>query len=171
VSIGGALSSADAAKAVTISALGELTATTTAKAVAIAGVSVKTNVLNARILGGFTTAFVATNPDASIGAVSVGGNWAASSIVAGVADSTANGFGQNDTLINGDTKPAIVASIASVLIKGTATGSAAAGDFFGITAQRVLKLKIGTISHPLTSTANNILLDAANDDFRVVDFL
>lgn len=170
VSIGGALASADATKSVTISALGDLSATTAAKAVAIAGLSVKTNVLNARILGGFTTSLVATNPDAGIGKITVGGNWAASSIAAGVADSTANGFGQNDTLFPGDTKSTIFASIASVLIKGTATGSPSGGDHFGITAQRVLNLKTGTTIHLLTGTANGILLDAANNDFRVVDF-
>ena len=35
---------------------------------------------------------------------------------------------------------------------------------------RVSKLTIGTTIHPLTSSANDILLDATNNDFRVVDF-
>ena len=170
VTIGAALTSANAAKAVAISALGDITATKATQAVAIAGLSVKTNVLNARVLAGFTASLGAANPDASIGKIVVGGNWAASSIAAGVADSTADGFGQNDTLIVGDTKPTIFATIASILIKGTAIGSAAAGDLFGITAQRVLKLKVGTTTHSLTSAANDILLDATNSDFRVVDF-
>ncbi len=170
VSIGAELTSANAAKPVTLSALGDFAATTAAKAVAIASVSVKTNVLNARILAGSTASLGAANPDAGIGAISVLGNWSASSIAAGVADLTGDGFGRNDALILGDTKPAIFASIASILIKGTATGSAGAADHFGITAQRVLKLKIGTTIHALTGAANDILLDATNNDFRVVDF-
>ena len=169
VSIGAEHKSANAAKPVFISALGDLAATTLAKAVAIAGLSVKTNVLNARILAGTTASLGAANADAGIGAVSVLGNWAASSIVAGVADSTSDGFGRNDTLIPGG-NAGILARIASIFIKGTATGSAGAGDFFGITAQRVAKLKIGATLHPLTPAANDILLDAANNDFRVVDF-
>ncbi len=130
---------------------------------------VKTNVLNARILAGYTASLGAANADAGIGAITVLGNWSASSIAAGVADSANNGFGRNDTLIDGGNS-AILASIASILIKGTATGSAAGGDHFGITAQRVSKLKIGTTTHPLTTSANDILLDATNNDFRVVDF-
>ena len=170
VSIGAELTSADAAKPVFISALGDFTATTAAKAVAIAGVSVKTNVLNARILAGYTASLGADNADAGIGAITVLGNWAASSIAAGVADSTGNGFGQNDTLIGGDATPTLLASIASIFIKGTAIGSVGGTDSFGITAQRVSKLKIGTTIHPLTPAANDILLDATNNDFRVVDF-
>jgi hypothetical protein len=170
VSIGAELKSGNAAKPVVISALGDITATTAAKAVAIAGVSVKTNVLNARILAGYTASLGAANADAGIGAISVGGNWAASSIAAGVADSTGDGFGRNDTLISGDATPSLRASIAKISIKGTASGSAGAGDFFGITAQRVSKLKIGGTSQPLTTAADDLLLDTANNDFRVVDF-
>ena len=140
-----------------------------AKAVAIAGVRVKTNVLNARILAGYTASLGAANGDAGIGKITVLGNWAASSIAAGVADSTSDGFGRNDTLIPGG-NAGILARIASILIKGTATGSADAGDFYGITAQRVGKLTIGTTKHPLTIAADDLLLDATNNDFRVVDF-
>lgn len=178
VTIGGALTSANAAKPVIISALGKIGATKAADAVAIAGLSVGTNVLNARILAGYTTSLGAANPDASIGAVTVGENWEASSIAAGVQDtsvhndhsSPADGFGRNDTLIAGDTT-AILARIASITIKGTATGSAMpTTDFFGITAQQIGALAIGTKKFTFTNGANDFSLDATNNDFHVVDF-
>lgn len=169
VKIGGDLTSSDTENPVVISALGEPNAPTAAKSVAIGGVTVTGNVLNAQILAGYTATLAAANADASIGAIVVGKNWTASSIVAGVADAPVNGFGQNDALISGGL-PDVIATIASVRIKGTAIGSTAVGDHFGITAERVSKLKIGTAASVLDRTANNVVLDAANSDFRVVDF-
>ena len=159
VTIGGALTSPNATKPVILSALGKLGATTVKDAVAIASVSVKTDVLNARILAGYDINLTPLNPDAGIGAISVGANWDASSIAAGVQDtstagdltSAPDGFGQNDTLIGGDTMPAIFATIASITIKGTAMGSASAGDFFGITAQKIGKVSIPGVVFPLAS--------------------
>src|SRR5206468_1432344 len=132
-------SSADATQPVIISALGKLGATTASTAVAIAGLIVKHDVLNALILGGYTTGGDALNPDAGIGAVSVSGSWTASSVAAGIADSTHDGFGQNDTLIPGDTTTTtLFATIASITIKGAAIGSVTpTSDFFGLTAQKI----------------------------------
>jgi len=75
---------------------------------------------------------------------------------AGVADSTGDGFGRNDTLIAGDLTPTLLATIASITIKGAALGSPGAGDFFGLTAERVLKLKIGATASVLDNTAKSI---------------
>lgn len=169
VKIGGDLASSDPENPVVISALGEPNAATTAKSKAIGGVTITGNVLNAQILAGYTADLAAANTDAGIGAIVVGKNWTASSIVAGVADFPVNGFGQNDAPISGGL-PDVIATIASVRIKGTATGSPGVDDHFGITAGRVLKLKIGTVASVLDGAANNVLLDTANSDFRVVDF-
>ena len=51
-----------------------------------------------------------------------------------------------------------------------ASGSAAAGDHFGITAQRIGKLSIDGAVVPLdSSAADDVLLDTTNNDFRVVE--
>jgi hypothetical protein len=110
------------------------------------------------------------NPDATIGRVLVKGDWKASSLVAGVDDVTNDGFGRNDVVITGDTTPGVISKIASVVIKGTATGSTTAGDHYGITAQQIGKVKIGGTSLTLNSTdLDDILIDETNGDFRVVE--
>ena len=159
VTIDGFLASSDPAKPVTISALGRLGATKAADAVAIAGVSVKHSVLNARILAGYDVNHTPLNPDAGIGAISVGGFWEASSVAAGVADSTSDGFGRNDTLIAEPVPNTIFATIASITIKRTAIGSASAGDFFGIAAQKIGKVSIPGVLFPLASTDVAIAAD------------
>jgi hypothetical protein len=132
-------------------------------------IKINGNVENALILAGYTKDGEPVNPDAKIGKVVVNGNWIASSMVAGVEDSTEDGFGRNDTVITGDVTPTITSKIASLVIKGTATGSVAAGDHFGIAAQQIGKLSIGGDSVDLRGlTSEGILLDAANGDFRVV---
>jgi hypothetical protein len=128
------------------------------------------DVKNARILAGYNKDGEPVNPDAHIGKVIVRGDWIQSSLVAGVEDSTADGFGQNDTVIDGDTTPSVVSRIASVVIRGTATGSAGAGDHFGIVAQQIDRLSIGGTNIPLgEGIADDILLDDANGDFRLVE--
>jgi len=64
---------------------------------------------------------------------------------------------------------AIVATIASLTIKGAAIGSAAGGDFFGITAELIGKAKIHGVALALTADKEDILLDPANHDFRLVE--
>ena len=64
----------------------------------------------------------------------------------------------------------IVSRIASLVIKGTATGSATAGDHFGIVAQEVGKLSIAGEKIALSKDAkDNVLLDQSNGDFRLVE--
>jgi hypothetical protein len=126
------------------------------------------DVENADILAGYNTNEDPVNPDATVGKVLVKGDWIASSLVAGIDDVTNDGFGQNDIVIAGDTTPAI-SKIASVVIKGIARGTAAAGDHYGITAQQIGKVSIGGELVPLTENADDILVDTANNDFRVVE--
>ena len=138
---------------------------------------VRGDVGNAQILLGYKSKLVEgertrlpQNSDASVGKVVVGGNWSASSLVAGVLDATGDGFGQNDRLIAGDRTRNVVARIASIVIKGTATGSAAEGDHFGITAQSIGKLSIDGADIALKKNKrDNILLDPINGDFRLVE--
>src|SRR5204862_3994310 len=78
---------------------------------------IKGDVKNAQILAGYTRDGEPVNPDAHIGKVVVNGDWIKSSLVAGVADSTGDGFGQNDTVIAGDETPSVLSRIAKVIIK------------------------------------------------------
>ena len=85
------------------------------------------------------------------------------------AGATGDGFGQNDTLIAGDRTRNIAARIASIVIKGTATGSAAEGDHFAITAQSIGKLSIDGENIALNKKKrDNILLDPNVPDGEIV---
>lgn len=121
--IGGDLASVDAAHPVTIAALGTIGATKAKQAVALKTLNVVGDVLNAQILAGYRRDLTPVNPDASIGTIMVKGNWGASSVAAGVADVTGDGFGHNDALIPGDTTPGLLSRIARITIDGSATGS------------------------------------------------
>jgi hypothetical protein len=128
------------------------------------------DVENARILVGYNRDEEPVNADARVGKVTVKGDWIASSLVAGIEDITNDGFGQNDSVITGDSTPSILSAIASVVIKGTATGSTDADDHFGISAQQIGKLTINGNKVPLTKgSLDDILLDESNGDFRVVE--
>jgi predicted TIM-barrel enzyme len=59
-----------------------------------------------------------------------------------VADSDGDGFGNADDALIPGGNSAIVARIASVIIGGSVTGSAADGDHFGFVAEAFGKTKI-----------------------------
>jgi hypothetical protein len=121
---------------------------------AITSLSIGGDVRWARILAGFDPNQAPINADASIGPVKVGRDWIASSLVAGARDSGADGFGQNDALqLGGD--PELTARIASIRIKGLATGSARLNDHFGFVAQQIDQLRIGARAFELTPGPSN----------------
>ena len=126
--------------------------------------------LNAQILAGYRRDLTPLNPDANIGSIKIAGAWRASSIVAGVADSTGDGFGVNDVLIPGDTTPELLSRIASITIAGAATGNASAGDHFGIVAQQIGRLIAGGNSLRFTTHPDDFLIDSLNNNFRAIDF-
>jgi hypothetical protein len=126
---------------------------------AIGKIAIGGRVEFANILAGYDTYLTALNGDAQIGSVSVGGDWVASNLVAGAtnlgADEAAGGSGFNaDNLNFGDAHDAsiapgsagIVASIASVTIKGQAFGTPGTLhnlDHYAFVAERIGSLKIG----------------------------
>jgi hypothetical protein len=96
------------------------------------------------------------NGDASIGVVTVGGNWTASSLVAGVTAGTDGLFGtDDDKTISRDNS--IVATIASLTIKGTVGGSENANDQNGLIAAHLGAIKVGKTVLTLTRGARNDL--------------
>jgi hypothetical protein len=133
--------------------------------VAIQSIKIGGRVERAQILAGYDPALAAKNADARIGAIVVGGDLIASSIVAGVAtpapffgtaaDAKASGAGVKDSL---DAKGA-VSKIASVVIKGSAMGTPGTNDVitFAIAAQQLGSLKVGGTTFPLKAGASNDL--------------
>ena len=111
------------------------------KDVAIGKITVNGNVTGTEFLAGHD-AFGGVNGDAQIGKVKVKGNWAESSLVAGALDIDGDGFGDADDVLIPGGSSSIVARIASVIIGGSVSGSAAEGDHFGFVAEDFGKTKI-----------------------------
>jgi hypothetical protein len=144
-----------------IMALGQDIKPTTGFDMTIASITVAGDVRYAQILAGFYQLSPA-NADASIGPVTVGGDWIASSLVAGAQDSGTPGFGVGDILHSfGDTP--LVARIASITIKCDVTGSLLTGDHFGFVAQRIDGLKIRSQAVPLTAANDNVAISFTSD--------
>jgi hypothetical protein len=139
--------------------------------VAISSVRVRGDVVHAEILAGFGFNLASGNADASIGGVSIGGDWIASSLVAGAEDQGAVGFGLGDTLQLVNDDPLRTARIAAISIAGAVRGTAGAtGDHFGIVAQQVSSLRVGGVAVALTAGASNDnRLIAGTDDVRVLE--
>jgi len=177
VKVFGKLKSDDPNAPAIVAALAQLGSTKAAGSVAIDKLEVRGNVENAQILLGYkkeevngATEYQPRNPDASSGKVVIGGDWIATSLVAGVSDDANDGFGRNDEVIEGDVTEGIMSKIASIVIKGTAVGSATAGDHFGIVAQEVGKLSIAGEKIALSKDAkDDVLLDETNGDFRLLE--
>jgi hypothetical protein len=152
----------------TISALGALLPQTAAEAIAIQTLSVGGNVTESHVLAGYDRSGLAVNADASIGKVKVIGHWTSSDLVAGIIDSTNDGFGRNDVVITGGSS-SIIAEIAKLVIKGSTTGSAHSNGFFGITTEAIAFAKIGGTAVSLTEGKDNLLLDQMNGNFRLLE--
>jgi hypothetical protein len=136
---------------------------------AIASIAVKGDVEFARILAGFNELLTPANADASIGKASIGGDWRASSLVAGAQDTGNPGFGLGDTLQAGGS-PTIIARIASIAIKGNVSGSLQIGDNFGFVAEEIGSLKIAGRSSGLADgPSNDNVLIRFMDDVRILE--
>jgi hypothetical protein len=125
------------------------------QAIAIKGLAVGGSVRFANVLAGYSTGGAEVNADVQIGAVSVGSNWIASNIAAGVAGVTAGGFATADPLPIPGGSGDIVSKIASIAIKGAAFGTIPTGDHFGFVAEEIGKLRIGATTFPLERGAHN----------------
>jgi hypothetical protein len=137
--------------------------------VAIASVTVKGHVQNANILAGY---FGATpiNADAQIGKVIVGGDWVKSNLVAGVVSEDAV-FGNSDDAIISEISqvPGIVASIASITIKGSVLGTFGGTDLFAFTAEEIKAVSIGGVKVILDAGAGNddLFAPSQTQDLRI----
>jgi hypothetical protein len=106
----------------------------------------------------------ASNPDAQIGSVTIGGNIHATNIVAGAAPGPDGRFGTADDVriatIAGGNDPKLVSRIASVIIKGTVEPTA---ENYGIIAQHIVSVKVGATSANLLNGAGNDTATSATD--------
>lgn len=133
------------------------------KATGIASVRVDGNVSLAKISVG--------SADGSIGAVKVEGNWTASSLTAGALPGGDGKIGTTDDAANttGD-NAALVSRIASVQIKGSVTGTAAAGDSYGFVAQQIGAFQVGANKLALKTGAGNDNVGTDNAEFLLGAF-
>jgi hypothetical protein len=126
------------ASPVIISANHQLAATATVD-LAFGSIGIGGSARFASILAGFDLNLFPVNGNAQIGAVNVGGNWIAGSIVAGVQDGGSPGFGDaGDTIIGGGT----IARIASIVVGGVIAGTDTPGDQFGFESRRIGSLMV-----------------------------
>jgi hypothetical protein len=153
ISVGKGILGTQAAPVV-ISAGGQAVKPTTGEDLTIGKITIKGDVRFAKILAGFNTALGSFNADASIGPVSVSGDWVASSLVAGAQDGGTAGFGVGD-IVQPVGNTALVSRIASITIRGDVTGSASTGDQFGFVAQQIDRLSVGGRTAFLTTGKSN----------------
>jgi len=136
-------------------------------ALSIGSLDVKGSVAFTRILAGYDETATALNADAQIGKVTIGGDWMASSLVAGVQDDTDApldaSFGEIDDQAIAGGDPEISSRIASITIKGQLLGTAGGTDSFGFVAQQIGALKIGKVTYPLTAGVDILPLGATGD--------
>ncbi|MHA3770753.1 beta strand repeat-containing protein [Verrucomicrobiota bacterium sgz303538] len=156
---------------VIISARGQAAPTGTSD-IAIGKINIGGRVEHALILAGYNgsvnagdTAAAALNGNAQIGSVTVGGDWLASSIAAGVVDTGNDGFGNaDDTVIGGG---ASIAKIASILIRGVVAGTATSGDHFGFVSHQIGAFTSLGFRAPLTAGTDIIELSPITGDVTV----
>ena len=131
---------------------------------AIARLTVKRRVEGANILAGYDRNGSPVNADAQTGPVTVGGDWIASNLVAGIQAGTDGLFGTNDDQLIAGGSPSVIARIASVKIGGQAIGTVSnTGDHFGFVAQLVASLSIGGAEIPLTAGADSVNIGVTGD--------
>jgi hypothetical protein len=146
-----------------IAARGRAVPTATAD-VAIGKLTVLGRVEFAEIRAGYDASGAGVNADAQIGAVAVGGDWIASSLVAGALAGPDGFFGDgDDTKMSGagvKDDAQVFSKVASISIGGEALGALGLPEHFGIVAEVVGTVSVGGTVLPLSP-------GPSNDDFAV----
>lgn len=117
-----------------------------------------------------TDTWATPNGDVEIGKVTVGGDWIASNLVAGVNAGMDGWFGTADDLRDGYLPS--ISRIAAVTVNGHAFGSTSEGDHFGVVAGEIGAFKSGGAKLPLAAGAENDLAGyniGPTFDFRVLE--
>jgi hypothetical protein len=122
---------------------------------AIKSVTVAGRVEQTQVLAGFDANLSPVNGNASVGPVTVGGDWVISTLSAGVGPATFGTLG--NAVINNGTDP-IVARIASVHIGGAVNGAGNAAFRTGFVAQQVGSFRAAGFVAPLTAGTDPAIL-------------
>ena len=152
-----------------ISARGSATPTA-ASDLAIQTLRVLGRVEFAQILAGVDVSGTAVNADAQIGAVTVGGDWVASSLAAGAVPGNGYFGDADDARLSGagvKDEAGLSSRIASVAIGGQALGTLGAGDHFGIVAEEVAVVTVGMSLALGPGSGNDTVPVGITGDFRV----
>jgi hypothetical protein len=126
-----------------------------------------------RVLTGYDLNLAGANADAAIGAITVGADCRASSVLAGVTAGLDGLDGTtDDAKIASPARdnPAIVSRIASITIKGQALGTLDAGDSFGIVAEQIGRAKVGSVLFPFKkgpNTTGDFFTISSTNDFAI----
>ena len=134
---------------------------------AIGKIAIGGRVEHAQILAGYNVVgLTANNGNAQIGAVTVGGDWIASDLIAGVKDAGLPGFGDaGDVPSFGATG---IARIASITISGLVEGTPAGGDQFGFESHTIGSFKAGGVAIPIASPVVLSALTSSDVTIRLV---
>jgi|GEM_PF-2410024 len=146
ISIHGGITGSEVAPTM-ISAVGKASPPAKGPNLALKSLSIDGSVDFLRVLAGYNPDGDGVNADASLGAVTVGGDWRASTILAGVWGGGDGSEGtDDDALLSGGGVHDVASSFSSIgsfTVKGQALGTSAGGDMFGIVAEQITKAKIG----------------------------
>ena len=143
-----------------VSAFGQKNAPASGVDTAITSLTIGGRVEFARILAGYGTDGTPLNADASIGAVKIGTDWIASTLLAGTGvgmdgyEGTADDVKLAGTGVRDDAD--LFSTIASVKVKGQCYGTVVETDSFGIVAEQIKKAKIGTAKLPFVFGARTV---------------
>jgi hypothetical protein len=149
-----------AAAPVVISAFGQAVAPAKGVDTAIAALAVGGRLEFARILAGYGADGTPLNADASVGTVTVGTDWIASTLLAGTGPGVDSYEGTAD-----DVKLAgagvrdnanLFSTIAALTIKGQAYGTVDTTDSFGIVAEQIKKAKLDGVKLPFVLGARTV---------------
>jgi hypothetical protein len=125
---------------------------------AIGKITIGGSVDHANILAGYKTDLTAINGDAQIGMVKVGGDWAASNLVAGAMNAASGNqtFGNGNDASIGSGNAGITAKISSIVIDGEVIGrpGSSPGATFGFVAEQIVSFKYNGAAVALAAGAH-----------------
>jgi hypothetical protein len=140
----------------TITVLGDLVPADGQAPQSIDRIMIGANVDHSQLLVGYNAAGDAVNADARVGQVRVAGDWMASDFIVGAAAGPDNLFGtDDDVLVSGGSS--IIPRVASIVIKGSAAGTADETDHYGIVAEYIGGLRVGAMQFPFMRGPRNDL--------------
>jgi hypothetical protein len=166
LAFGGDVKSDNSATPLIIAAAGVVGSTTAAGNLAMPSIVVRGDVTNTWFAAGygetdFNNGLGPINGAGSIGTVVVDGTWNGSNLVAGVTDTTQNGFGRDDS--SGASR------IAAIVIRGAVTNNGIPGSHFGLTAQTIGAASITGVKLLLTSTPAQSFDLGTTGDIKLVE--